>query len=115
MRKRTRNSFSYGSMWMSDAPLFSESISSTLTSSTTGAASEDLVRGVQVDLVLLGADLLDVGLFISDRIDVDLREAANGRHVVEGEGRLRHHVLELRRLAETATATAATARLGELE
>ncbi len=44
MRKRTRNSFSYGSMWMSEAPRFSESTSSTFVSLMTGAASADLVR-----------------------------------------------------------------------
>src|SRR5437867_12865442 len=42
MRNRTRNSFSYGSMWMSDAPRFSASMSSTFESLMTGAASEDL-------------------------------------------------------------------------
>ncbi len=44
MRNRTRNSFSYGSMWMSEAPRLSESTSSTFVSLMTGAASADLAR-----------------------------------------------------------------------
>ena len=39
MRKRTRYSFSYGSMWMSEAPRLMASVSTRFTSLTTGASS----------------------------------------------------------------------------
>ena len=43
-RKRTRNSFSYGSTWMSEAPAFSASIRIRFETLMIGADSEDLVR-----------------------------------------------------------------------
>ena len=99
---------------MSDAPPLERVDQQHVDQLDDGRGLGGLGEGVQVDLVLLGTDLLDVGLLIGNRVDVDLREAADRRHVVEGEGRVRHDVLELRRVPQADAATAA-ARLGELE
>ena len=88
MRKRTRNSFSYGSMWMSEAPRLSASIRSTFESLMTGAASEDLASAPRS---ISSSSVLTVStsrLVLGQRVDVDLGEADRG-HVVEGQRRAR--------------------------
>ena len=73
-RYRTRNSFSYGSMWMSLAPFWMADISTTLTSLMTGASPPCFLER-------LGADLLHV----LENLDV---VGAGDRHLLD---RLRRH------------------------
>ena len=53
MRNRTRNSFSYGSMWMSLAPFWIADISIRLTSRMTGASPPCFSSDDDVDLLEL--------------------------------------------------------------
>ena len=69
----------------------------------TGAASEDLVRFPRSILVLFRPDLLDVGLGVGHRVDVDLGKADRG-HVVHGEGGRVHGVLQAATAARGAEA-----------
>ena len=53
-----------------------------------------LAEVAEVDLVVLGLDRLDVGLGVGHRVDVDLGEAADRGHVVDGEAGRVHDLLE---------------------
>ena len=81
-------------MWMSEAPRFSESTSSTFVSLMTGAAFADCAHGGEVDLVVIGLDRLDVRLGIAHRVEVDLRQAADRGHVVDAQAGAVHRLLE---------------------
>ena len=95
-RNRTRNSFSYGSTWMSDAPAFSASMRIRLDTLMIGADSRGLREVGEVDLLaLLAPDDVDVGAGVhaGDLVHVELAEA-DARHVVHRERRGRHDVVE---------------------
>ena len=97
-RKRTRNSFSYGSTWMSEAPAFSASMRIRLETLMIGADSRRLRQVGEVDLLaFFAADDVDVGAGVhpGDLVHVELAEA-DARHVVHRQRGGRHDVVEAR-------------------
>ena len=88
MRKRTRNSFSYGSMWMSDAPRLMASVRMRLHSLTTGASSAESASCADVHLLVFLEDL-EVGALLRLKVFHDLLQLERrGGAVVPVDGRL---------------------------